>query len=134
MLLQSHEGFLRLLPALPRIWDRGSLVARGNFFASCWWERGILPEKERTAGSFCRRGWRQLGPQVNGKRRSSGFRRRSERGTNLFGGGRLLICGKFVGKGRQLPDRAVLWYNVAYTEQGFRREAGSSWQVDAWED
>lgn len=49
-------------------------------------------------------------------------------------GGRLLICGKFVGKGRQLPDRAVLWYNVAYTEQGFRREAGSSWQVDAWED
>ena len=87
MLLQSHEGFLRLLPALPRIWDRGSLVARGNFFASCWWERGILPEKEKTAGSFCRRGWRQLGPQVNGKRRSSGFRRRSERGTNLFGRG-----------------------------------------------
>lgn len=40
MLLQSHEGFIELLPALPDAWKTGrfdGLVARGNFEISAQW-------------------------------------------------------------------------------------------------
>jgi len=43
MLLQSHEGYIDILPALPKAWNRGSfagLVARGNFVLSAKWEAG----------------------------------------------------------------------------------------------
>ena len=43
MLLQSHEGVIKVIPALPRAWSRGSfegLVARGNFVVSAEWRRG----------------------------------------------------------------------------------------------
>ncbi|MDF1572151.1 MAG: glycoside hydrolase N-terminal domain-containing protein [Bacteroidales bacterium] len=42
MLVQSHEGFIELLPSLPKAWETGSfegLVARGNFEISLRWEK-----------------------------------------------------------------------------------------------
>jgi alpha-L-fucosidase 2 len=45
MLLQSHNGEIILLPALPESWKKGDfrgLVARGNVVVAAWWEDGQL--------------------------------------------------------------------------------------------
>ena len=45
MLLQSHEGYIELLPALPQAWSEGSfegLAARGNCELSANWSGGSI--------------------------------------------------------------------------------------------
>lgn len=49
MLMQSHEGFIRILPALPTAWQTGSITgikARGNFELNIYWENGQFKEAE----------------------------------------------------------------------------------------
>jgi len=59
MLLQSHRGFIHLLPALPKAWPRGEvrgLCARGGFDIDMKWENGKLSECRilSKAGNPCR--------------------------------------------------------------------------------
>lgn len=54
MLIQSHEGFIALLPALPKAWETGALdglVARGNFEISLQWEKGEITFVSILSGS-----------------------------------------------------------------------------------
>ena len=47
MLLQSHMGFIQLLPALPDAWKDGSIqgvCAKGNFEIDMIWKDGLLQE------------------------------------------------------------------------------------------
>jgi alpha-L-fucosidase 2 len=45
MLLQSHNGYIELLPAIPKAWNKGAfsgLVARGAFEISVTWDNGKI--------------------------------------------------------------------------------------------
>ena len=59
MLLQSHEGYIEPLAAIPDAWADGSytgLVARGNFTVGARWADGVLNAVDITsgAGGTCR--------------------------------------------------------------------------------
>lgn len=58
MLIQSHEGYINSLPALPAAWRDGSyegLVARGNFVVSVFWKQGLMTQMNilSRAGGEC---------------------------------------------------------------------------------
>jgi len=59
MLVQSHEGMITLLPALPKAWTKGyirGLRVRGGFELDLEWERGKLVKVSvlSTCGGTCR--------------------------------------------------------------------------------
>ncbi len=59
MLMQSHCGFIHLLPALPTAWQKGKitgLVARGNFTVNIEWNNGKLTTASITSnmGGMCK--------------------------------------------------------------------------------
>jgi len=62
MLLQSHDGFIELLPALPDDWMEGSfrgLKSRGGFVMDASWKNGLLTEYTVTSqrGGTCEIRW-----------------------------------------------------------------------------
>jgi alpha-L-fucosidase 2 len=68
MLVQSHGGVIRLLPALPAAWSSGrvtGLKARGGFELDITWRDGLLTEARlhNRLGQACKLWWHDLSEQ-----------------------------------------------------------------------
>jgi alpha-L-fucosidase 2 len=70
MLLQSHDGEIKLLPAIPAEWNEGEvkgLCARGGFIVDMKWKNGT-PEKVRISspgGGRCTVSWNGISRDLN---------------------------------------------------------------------
>jgi alpha-L-fucosidase 2 len=81
MLLQSHEGSVSLLPALPAAWRDGrveGLRARGGFIVDISWQNGTLSKARirSLCGGPCRLTYR--GQEIRFKTRVGGSYLRNE--------------------------------------------------------
>lgn len=59
MLLQSNQGYIEILPALPKAWHTGhfdGLIARGNFRITAEWKDGVVIDLsiQSRSGNSCR--------------------------------------------------------------------------------
>ncbi len=120
MFMQSHDGFIHLLPALPSVWKDGSikgLVARGGFVIDMDWKDGKatnLTIQSREGGN-CRL---RIGVPLKG----NGIRKaKGENPNPLFAVPEIktpLISGKATLKVKELnPDKNTLLYDLK-TEKG----------------
>ena len=58
MLLQSHEGYIDVIPAIPKAWANGNfkgLSARGGYSVDARWQGGKLRQVTLNAGEFSRK-------------------------------------------------------------------------------
>ena len=58
MLIQSHDGYIELLPALPQAWHTGffkGLCAENGAVVDCYWENGKVTKvkiKSKIGGKY----------------------------------------------------------------------------------
>ncbi len=70
MLMQSHQGYIELLPALPNAWKNGEvkgLVARGNFIVDIKWNDGIIVASSITSrsGGVCKVKYKSMMKEIS---------------------------------------------------------------------
>ncbi len=112
MLVQSHDRALHLLPALPDVWDTGSvsgIVARGGFEIDMKWQAGAVQEVKvlsKIGGNLRLRSYAPL--------KGQGLRKAEEDNPNILmntiTGAKAIVSDKAVLKGNNL--KAVYEYDV----------------------
>ncbi|KAJ4473157.1 hypothetical protein J3R30DRAFT_3296927 [Lentinula aciculospora] len=83
MILQSHNGEIHLLPAIPQSWTQGSvsgLRARGGFTLDISWSGGVLSSATLTStvGTFARIRYNGIAIDLSVRRNDSVILRSSD--------------------------------------------------------